>query len=487
MSTASLETTVSAEEKMSLACRTLLGLHKVGINYCLWKSFDRLGEGIRGETDFDLLMEAGKEQEVFEYLIRNAWVEVNSESWRRFPDVYDFIQYDSQYNTFIHFHVHFKLVMGEKNVKSLSLPLEDLYLRTAVEVGGIFYAMPELEVCVYILRLTLKITWRDYARVIRRQDPKLVYKNLIPEFQNIRQRCDRSRLESLLEHPSLSFIDSHLVLETFEDFYSLTFGRRHQLKKLIASYRRYGYLERSFVSLRRSREKRTIGHGKTLLGRGLSFAFCGADGSGKTTLVDSIETLFSQHLKVARYYMGGNNLSRDLPRKIFSVLFDKPFRGVRKLCNILHFKLGAGFSEKLYFGVTNYLKAREKYDRYQKSRIAIEQGALVLYERFPVFPDGGDGVAVSDEGYFQKYEQRIYDRMNPPDVTFVLMVDSEVAVERKADHRPSVIREKTAAFRNFVDENPNKLNLVVIDGNASMDRVAQIVVDRVNLELRGDS
>jgi thymidylate kinase len=481
------ESAVSAEEQMSLAYQTLLGFHKVGVSYCLWKSFDRLVEGIRGRTDFDILVEAGKEQEVFKYLIQNSWIRVNAESWRQFPDVHDFIQYDSQYKKFIHFHVHFRLVMGEKRIKSLSLPLEELYLRTASAVGGIFQAMPELELCVFVLRSTLKITWWDYARVVRRQDRKVIYKNLIPEFQSIRQRCNRSRLESLLQHPSLSFINKALILDAFDDFYTLTFSRRHQLKRQIAPYRRYGYLERMYTTIKRSREERTIGHGKTLLGHGLSFAFCGADGSGKTTLVDSIEALFSQHLKVARYYMGGNNLSRNFPRKLFYVLFNKPFLGARKLCNILHFKPGARVSEKLYFGFTNYLKAREKYSRYKKSMIDIEHGALVLYERFPVFPDGGDGVALSEEAYFQQCEQRIYDRIEPPDLTFVLMVDSEVAIERKADHRPNVIREKTTAFRNFVDENPNKLNFVVIDGNTSMNAVLQLVADRINLELMGDS
>ena len=138
------EKSIVSVEKSSVAYQSLVGLSKTGIRYCLWKSFDRFDEGIKGDTDFDILMDKKESQLVFDYLRQNGWFEVQAEPWRQFPDVYDFLQYDPKCKKFIHFHVHFKLVMGERLVKSLSLPLESIYLETSLETNEIFHAMPEI-------------------------------------------------------------------------------------------------------------------------------------------------------------------------------------------------------------------------------------------------------------------------------------------------------------------------------------------------------
>ncbi|GJL78477.1 MAG: hypothetical protein NPINA01_14660 [Nitrospinaceae bacterium] len=479
------ETSLSSLERASLAYQTLVGLREADIKYCLWKSFDRLKEGIRGATDFDILMEKEQRQLVFNTLRQNGWCEVLSEPWRRFPDVHDFLQYDPVHKKFIHFHVHFRLVMGEKLIKSLSLPLESLYLKTAVEGEGIFYAMPELEMCVFILRLSLKVSLRDYARVIRRRDPRRIYLNLIPEFEHIHPRCDRDLLKALLEDPAFSFIDGNLVLETFDDIHSLNYSRRRQIKRCIAPYRRYGTLMRFWVHLSRSSQKKSFGLGKVLPKQGLSFAFCGPDGSGKTTLVDSIENLLRRHFKVARFYMGGNNSSRDLPRWIFSIGFRKLFLGIRKLCRILGFQPGVDRIERLYFGYTNYLMAKEKQNRYRRGKSEAERGAIVLYERFPLFQGlGGDGGSLSGSACFEKNERKCYDQIGAPDIIFVLQVDSENAIERKPDHLPEVIRKKTTAFERFIEKNSSNSNLVIIDANASMDFILETALDPINAKLK---
>jgi len=482
------ETSISSEGRASLAYQTLVGLGKADIKNCLWKSFDRFEEGIKGETDFDILMEKEQKQAVFNYLTQNGWFEVLSEPWRRFPDVYDFLQYDSQYKKFIHLHVHFRLVMGEKNIKSLSLPLESLYLETAVEVEGISHAMPELELYVFILRLSLKIGWRDYARIIRRWDRRMIYRDLMPEFQHIRQRCDRTRLETLLEHPSLSFIDRNLVLETYEDIYSLNYNRRRLIKKHIAPYRRYRKVTRFFVYLHRCALKRSFGQGKIFPKRGKTFAFCGPDGSGKTTLVDSIEKRLFKHLKVARYYMGGNKSSKGVPRWFFYMLFWAPYLLIRKVFKIIQYQPAVKRMEQLFFSYENYLIAIEKYRRYRRGKIESERGAMVLYERFPLFKGlGGDGGSVSGSAYFEKNERKCYDQINPPDIIFVLQVDSDEAIRRKPDHQPNVIRNKTSAFEDFIRKNRNNPNVVILDGNSSMDLVLETTLDHINMELRRDS
>lgn len=481
------EASLSSAIKASLAYQTLAGLRDAGVKYCLWKSFDRLEEGVKGDTDFDILMDMEQKQAVFKHLAENGWIEMLAEPWRKFPEVHDYFHYDAQYGKYIHIHAHFKLVMGEKMVKSLSPPLESLYLETARRTEGVFYAAPELEICVFIMRLALKICWRDYARIIRRGNKRMIYRDLAPEFFHIRQRCDRARLEGLLERPALSFIDRTLILETFDDLYSLNYGRRLQVKRQIAPYRRYKTMERFFVDISRCWKKKYFGQGKVLPKKGISFAFCGPDGSGKTTLVDTMEKRLSKHFKVARFYMGGNKTSRDFPRRLFVMVFWAPYLVIRKFFKIIKFQPAVRRMEQLYFGFKYYLIAGEKGRRYRNAVNELERGAIVLFERFPLFPGAGDGSAVGEKAYFEKYERKFYGQIKPPDISFILQVDSETAIRRKPDHDPDVIREKTSIFEDFIDKNRNNPKVVTLDGNSSISLIMKTALARINRELERDS
>ena len=482
-----LTTSNSSAEMESVAYQTLFGLHEAGIRYCLWKSFDRLEEGIKGETDFDILMDKDQKEVVFKHFASKGWFQVNSEPWRRFPDVYDYFQYDSQYNKFIHMHVHFKLVMGEKMVKSLSLPLEPLYLKTAVNAAGIYHAMPELELTVFILRLTLKMGWRDYVRIVRRQDRRKFYIGMIGEYQHIRQRCDRTRLKNLLDHPLLSFIDKTVILDSYDDIYSLTYSRRRLIKRQISPYRRFGKLARFMVHLVRCYQEMSFGVGKVFPGQGVSFAFCGPDGSGKTTLTDAVEKILSRQFKVARFYMGGNQGSRGVERWISFLILVGPYLLTRKFFKIINFYSAVKKIEQLYFGFEDYLIALEKYHRYHKGEIELARGAFVLYERFPIFKEGGDQGLGDDKVYFKESEKKLYDQIKPPDILFVLQVSAAEAIRRKPDHHPNVIRNKTSAFEDFINENQNNPHVVVLDANAPIESILESSLERMNLELNRDS
>jgi thymidylate kinase len=477
----------SSALKESLAFQALLGLNKVGIRYCLWKSFDRLEEGIKGETDFDILMDISQKEMVIKHLSSNGWFQVHSEPWRRFPDVYDFFQFDTRYGKFLHMHVHFKLVMGEKMVKSLCLPLEPLYLDTAVDADGIYYTMPELELTVFILRLTLKIAWIDYARIIRRRSRKMIYRDLVPEFHHIHERCDRTRLENLLDHPSLSFIDKSLIMDSYDDIYSLTYSRRRLVLKQIDPYRRYGKLSRTLVHYFRCFQKRSFGVGKVFPGKGVSFTFCGPDGSGKTTLADAIEKNMTEQFKVARYYMGGNQNSRGIGRWIFVLFLKRPYLIIRKFFKIINYPSAVKMMERLYFGFEYYLIALEKYHRYNNGEVELKRGAFVLYERFPLFSKGGDRGQRDDKTCFKISEQKLYDQIQPPDIIFILQVSAEEAIRRKPDHHSSEILTKTSEFKKFIDENQNNPKVVVLDASTSINSILESSLARLNQELICDS
>jgi hypothetical protein len=77
MANQNLATFLSSPEMESLAYQTLVGLPEAGIRYCLWKSFDRLEQGIKGGTDFDILMNKDQNHLVFKRFAGNGWFNEN--------------------------------------------------------------------------------------------------------------------------------------------------------------------------------------------------------------------------------------------------------------------------------------------------------------------------------------------------------------------------------------------------------------------------
>ena len=104
-----------------------------------------------------------------------------------------------------------------------------------------------------------------------------------------------------------------------------------------------------------------------------------------------------------------------------------------------------------------------------------------------MFKDFGDGGSVSGSAYFEKNERKYYDKINPPNIIFVLQVDPDEAIQRKPCHLPNVIRNKTTAFEKFISENQDNPKLVIIDANASLDTILTTSLDQINGKLRNDN
>jgi hypothetical protein len=468
----------------SPAYQALIGLGALGIRYCLWKSIDRFEEGIQGKTDFDVLVDKAAEEAAFRFLQENGWVRLVAEPWRRFPEVHDFFLYDPKYRTFIHLHVHFRLIMGEKMTKGLSLPLEEIYLNSTVELAGVPCVLPELELVVFILRASLKITWRDYARIVRRWNRKAIYISLESEFQDLLSRCTEERLERVLHWPEFSYLNRDLIYKIVADLHSMNFFDRRSIRAVLKPYRRHRGLAGKVLHLFRSAQKRYSGLGKTVARGGKSFAFCGPDGSGKTTLVNLVQKKLANDFKVRRFYMGGNRTSGGPSRWLFNQLAWFPYLVVRKGLQILTLRQAAGFIERLYFGFDNFLMSREKRCRFRAGQVAMARGEVVLFERFPVFEGAGDGGYVG--GCFEEAARRAYGDIGSPHALFVFSVAAAEAERRKPDHKPEVIRAKVFEFDRFIAANKQDSSVVPLDGNAPLDENLDRVLAHISAELSGD-
>ncbi len=467
-----------------LAYRTLADLGVAGVRYCIWKSIDRFEAGARGETDQDILIDHRHWDRARALLERQGWIGLKAEVWRSFPGVYDTIRYDPVAGRFIHFHIHLKLIMGESLTKNLNPPLEDLYLATAGSIDGLPVAAPELEFSLFVVRMALKISWRDYARVLWRRSFEAFYRAHAAEHAHLKNRCERQKLVHMLERPEMAWLDSASILSAHDDLYRWGFFHRRRLVRCARAHRRYGRLARRMEHGRRLWRQWRDGIGKTLRGGGKAFAFCGSEGSGKTALIGAVQARIESHIRMTRLYMGGSQHSRGALRRLVHACAWPLYLVARKLLKISGLASRAETLAERYRALERTLIGREQLRRYRRGCRDVTKGRLVLYERFPLFPGAGDQGPAERGG--SKAGERIspYRDISHPDLIFLLSVEAHEAARRKADHDPHQLEKGVREFDAFRRAHEKDPRIVVLDGAAPLPDLVNTVMERMGRELQ---
>lgn len=210
-------------------------------------------------------------------------------------------------------------------------------------------------------------------------------------------------------------------------------------------------------------------------------ALVGADGSGKSTLVREIRQWLSKKVDLRVFYMGSKKprwrtkrlrslLRRTRKLKAWFLRRGKGNSALGRLANNLNTAMQA-----IYFiGI-----AFDRASRHREGKRKAAQGTLVIYDRYPLADLHGimDGPYIRMTfpenrgrllGLLERWEQRIYDRIDPPDVVMLILVEPEVSLQRKPDHEEKVVRRKSQAVREL---QPRGSRVVRIDGAPPREEV----------------
>ena len=128
------------------------------VRYCHWKSNIHLQESLNGETDLDILVDrqdASKVSSIFAILNIKR---VRSLPYQQYPSISDYIGYDSSSGEFIHIHLHYQLLLGSSGIKECHFPIEDFFLNNIIKKDGIFIPTYEIELIIYLIRMSFKRT-----------------------------------------------------------------------------------------------------------------------------------------------------------------------------------------------------------------------------------------------------------------------------------------------------------------------------------------
>jgi thymidylate kinase len=433
------------------------------INYCHWKSNEHLLEGLIGKTDLDILVNEKQKEECQRILKETGFKQVFSPSFLRYPQIEDWIGFDEKSGNLLHLHLHYKLLTGKKLVKEQYLPWDKLMLESRVfdEDFGIFTTNPNLELIVLAARIGIKT---NFIKIFNFLFRNILPENIIKELRYLYEKSNKQKVEVFCKE---IFGDKEGEKFTELIFNLISLPRPINVLKIkffvlakLYNYRRYGIFRTNikyFFNISQILSLKFLNKfgarcivKKTIKPKGFIIATVGADGSGKSTVVDELYKWLSWKLDVHKFYLGLN-------KNIF-------MRGLRILT----------------MNLRNFFSVRSKYKKIIKIQRLRQRGSVILTDRYPQnqFLGINDGPLMQGKIFSSRffsnlsnYEKKIYKLIAEkyyPDMVIKLHIVPEIAFNRKKELNEEAVRKKSKIIKNL---NFNKSIIVNIDTSQPKEKV----------------
>ena len=227
---------------------------------------------------------------------------------------------------------------------------------------------------------------------------------------------------------------------------------------------------------------------------GLTVALIGPDGAGKTTVIDEVVRWLGWRLSLRVSYLGTARPSTA------TAMIQALSRVVRRLASRATPASGPA-SDSLsasvnFVAALRYLaEARDRERRAREGRRLAANGALVLFDRYPLpwvrlpaRPVDGPRIAELGDPHrgplaaLRRREEMIYARIPSPDLVILLTVDPAVALARKRSVNPDGIAAKARAVQDAATLASGD-GVVAIDASQPLTEVVRAVEAEIWLRL----
>lgn len=432
------------------------------ICYCHWKSNEHLESGLNGATDLDVLLSIGNKDMGEEILRQLDFLKCKSQYGSRYPDVDDWIGFDQETGNLIHVHLHYKLVTGHKGMKEYTLPWNDLALKTRMlnKEYGVYTMDSSLEIVTLYTRIALKVSIRNIVKKFL--GSYKLDENSKREIGWLKHRCDWDKVEKYVEAYYGNYAQQVIGIMKSDEFDTPSiFKLRKIAEKNFRHVNRVGDMYRiyefyydiyPFVKFLKNKTNGYVISRKTpLKGKGLTVAFLGQDGAGKTTVTNDLLKWWRWKLDVRYTYLGSGDNYFSWRKKLLRILPN----------NIL-FKIPRawlGFTKytKLANDVLKYIKIGEEY---------ASKGGLQIFDRYPQVEYEGlnDGPKLSKlymnklpgflrpllSHYIKKEEKTLAEAAaHHPNVVFKLILAPEESIRRKPQENLEAVTKKHEIIKSL--------------------------------------
>jgi len=236
----------------------------------------------------------------------------------------------------------------------------------------------------------------------------------------------------------------------------------------LRAHRRVGRVRATVRALRIGWDERRHGARMTPSGGGLTIAFVGSDGSGKSTVTAEVARWLNWKVDTRVLYLGSKSPSRRT-RWSYTV-----FRALRRGQRSVAARRGEdAWSARWLAWWRDVVRAlhesmvgSDRVRRTREGRRLAGQGKVVLFDRFPMQALSEDPshrvldgpriarMVPQDSRVVRRLaraEERRYAEIGLPDLVVFLQVDAAVAEARKPDHEAAVLRAKTRAVGELAE------------------------------------
>lgn len=476
-------------------------LNKNDVEYCHWKSNEHLLAALNGDTDLDILFNY-EQRNVIDIVLNECGLKrFRSMPLSQYNAIEDYIGFDEETGKIWHLHLHYRLTIGEVNLKSYTVNIwNKLLLENRQEVyNSVYISACEDEIILLFVRMALKLRVTDWFRKISDDDRR--------EYKWLKDRVNESQLDNRIR----LFLGDDFVV-CLKRIIDMGINYRVELRSLqIALYKKLKYFTglsrcasfikgniRSIYSIyggvcRRLFPEKTFPYRRISPSGGCVIAFVGSDGAGKSTSIRHIQEELTKKLDVKIIYLGSGDGSCSMirrPMRFFakrisgkglgSAVKKEQIDSVNKKAK-LSLKSRVYIFAKFVWAMTLAWEKANKFESMVKSR---NEGMIILLDRYPQLlkPDSCDGLLLynylNSSNYLLRtvalYEKNIYKSFekNPPDIFIKLIVDPEIAIQRKNDMTIKEIEEK----RDIVLQMYPKEKSYIIDTNRDKDETLSAIM-----------
>ncbi len=457
-------------------------LNNINVPYVVWKDTYKVEEFLDGNAELDLLVKNEARTAFESAAYESGFMKLEVRPLLQKKDIEHYIRYHG--GKYFHLHVYYKIRTGNHYVKEYCFDVIDHMFSESRMVHNVNVVNEVDELALLLLRLSIK----------KSAIFSLIKKAELERAKYLVERVNLDDVRNILKHYSEDANEKvNLVIEGLAANKILG-SELVELKECFNSYRTKGVfrfyinllITRGYLMVLRAKRSSN----KTLSTNGVTLSIMGTDGSGKSTVVNELSSLFSAKTSSRTIYLGSNIKTYSFVTRVYFYIY-KILRVFSPLKDKYY------FSWVLYnFGLCllEYGKAKDRQKRATKGETLKNDGWIVIYERFPIiglFDFPNKLYTAGNKEWFSRYGGKIIARIlakikvainniEKPDMAFLLTVDFETMLQRRRmdDNEIIDIKNKLASQKKYIAK--SKSDFYIVDNNNNFIHSIEFISNKIS-------